>query len=108
MRLAFAAIGHGTLTADVRAVWDDEASLWSREILDRLARSKPDVYGEMTVEELGSAMNAAGIPTAQIHRKINGQGFTRHGVRFDALGEPTQRQRGRGPVVYFVERQGFA
>jgi S-DNA-T family DNA segregation ATPase FtsK/SpoIIIE len=84
------------LLADIRAVWpESEDALWSELIVDRLARLRPEIYGDWTVTTLGAALKATGVKTVSIHRKLDGmwtgnphpdgKGWTRYGVRLDTL-----------------------
>ena len=82
------------LLADIRAVWpESEEALWSELIVDRLARMRPEIYGDWTVTTLGAALKATGVKTVSIHRKLDGagnphpegKGWTRYGVRLDTL-----------------------
>ncbi|MET8265916.1 cell division protein FtsK [Micromonospora arida] len=84
------------LLADIRAVWPaTEEALWSELIVDRLARLRPEIYGDWTVTTLGAALKATGIKTVSIHRKLDGmwtgnthpegRGWTKYGVRLDTL-----------------------
>lgn len=74
------------LLEDVRRVLlPGEDALWSELILPRLAELRPEVYGEWDVSTFGAAMRAAGCPTSSIHRKIDGRGVTRYGVKLEAL-----------------------
>lgn len=82
------------LLADIRAVWPEpEEALWSELIVPRLARLRPEIYGDWTVTTLGAALKASGVKTVSIHRKLDGagqphpegKGWTRYGVRLDAL-----------------------
>ncbi|MEU8185980.1 cell division protein FtsK [Micromonospora carbonacea] len=86
------------LLADIRAVWPTgQDALWSELIVDRLARLRPEIYGDWTVTTLGAALKACGLKTVSVHRKLDGmwtgnphpdgkeKGFTRRGVELDAL-----------------------
>jgi len=74
------------LLDDVRRVWPGgESALWSELIVPRLRQLDPDVYGDLTVEIFGARMAAAGVPTADIGRRIDGKATTRKGVRLTAL-----------------------
>ncbi|SCL20462.1 FtsK/SpoIIIE domain-containing protein [Micromonospora inyonensis] len=74
------------LLDDVRRVWDgSEPALWSELIVPRLRHLDPEVYGDLTVEIFGARMAAAGVPTADIGRRIDGKATTRKGVRLAAL-----------------------
>jgi S-DNA-T family DNA segregation ATPase FtsK/SpoIIIE len=72
------------LLGDVRDVWPvGETSCWSETLVPLLREL--DGYGDLTVETFGSLMRAAGVPTTSLHRKIDGTGYTRAGVRLTAL-----------------------
>ncbi|HEY9370478.1 MAG TPA: hypothetical protein VIU94_18925, partial [Streptomyces sp.] len=74
------------LLADIRAVWpESEDALWSELIVERLAQLRPEIYGDWTVTTLGAALKASGLKTVSVHRKIDGKGYTRYGLRLDAL-----------------------
>ena len=84
------------LLADIRAVWPDgQDALWSELIVPRLARLRPEIYGDWTVNTLGAALKACGVKTVSVHRKLDGmwtgnphpegKGFTRYGVHLDTL-----------------------
>ncbi|MGN9802091.1 cell division protein FtsK [Micromonospora sp. L32] len=84
------------LLDDIRAVWPaTEDALWSELIVDRLARMRPEIYGDWTVTTLGAALKSTGVKTVSIHRKLDGmwtgnphpegKGWTRYGVRLDTL-----------------------
>lgn len=74
------------LLDDVRQVWPaGETALWSELIVPRLRQLDPDVYGDLTVEVFGARMSAAGVPTVDIGRRIDGKSTTRKGVRLPAL-----------------------
>jgi S-DNA-T family DNA segregation ATPase FtsK/SpoIIIE len=74
------------LLEDVRRVMlPGEDALWSELLVPRLAELRPEVYGDMDVNVFGASMRAAGCPTSSIHRKIEGKGVTRYGVKLDAL-----------------------
>lgn len=85
------------LLEDVRQVMlPGEDAVWSELIVPRLAQLRPEIYGDwVTVNEagetevhtgvFGAAMRAAGCPTVSIHRKVEGKGTTRYGVRGDEL-----------------------
>lgn len=86
------------LLVDVRMAWPrGEDALWSELIVPRLQSLDPDVYGDLTVEIFGARMAAAGVPTVQLGRRIDGKSTTRKGVRLDALdraldGKPPRRE----------------
>lgn len=92
------------LLEDVRRVMlPGEDAVWSEIVVPRLAELRPDIYGEWVgvdddgqqkVETgvFGAAMRAAGCPTSSIHRKIDGKGVTRYGVKADALDTALERK----------------
>lgn len=70
------------LIADVRAVWvDGDDATWSEKLAARLAQLRPEVYDGWDVATLNAALRAAGVEPGQVHRKIDGRGYTRHGIR---------------------------
>lgn len=72
--------------ADVKAVlMPGEDALWSELLVERLIELAPDMYGGLTVEAFGALMAAAGLRTVSIHRKVEGIGKTRYGVKREAL-----------------------
>jgi S-DNA-T family DNA segregation ATPase FtsK/SpoIIIE len=74
------------LLDDVRRVWPlGEPALWSERIVPLLRELDADLYGDLTVEVFGMQMAAAGVPTVDIGRRIDGKATTRKGVRIDAL-----------------------
>jgi S-DNA-T family DNA segregation ATPase FtsK/SpoIIIE len=77
------------LLEDVRAVWiEGEEALWSELIVPRLQTLRPDIYADLTVEIFGARMAAAGVPTAQLNRRLpDGKPATRKGVRLRELEE---------------------
>lgn len=81
------------LLEDVRRVMlPDEDAVWSELIVPRLAELRPDIYGEMDVNAFGAAMRAGGCPTSSIHRKVDGKGVTRYGVKSGALDTALERR----------------
>lgn len=74
------------LLDDVRQVWPGtDDALWSELIVPMLQRLDPGAYGDLTVEIFGSRMAAAGVPTVQIGRRLDGKSTTRKGVRLQEL-----------------------
>jgi len=74
------------LAEDVRLCWPEaEEGVWTELLLPRLQALRPELYGEWDKDALGAALRAAGIATGPIHRKIDGEGKTRHGVKRAAL-----------------------
>lgn len=72
--------------ADVKAVlMPGEDALWSEVLIDRLRELAPDMYGGLTVEAFGALMAAAGLRTVSIHRKVDGKGWTKYGVKREQL-----------------------
>lgn len=74
------------LLDDVRRVWPlGEPALWSERIVPLLRELDANLYGDLTVEVFGAQMTAAGVPTGDIGRRIDGKPTTRKGVRIEAL-----------------------
>lgn len=74
------------LAEDVRAVWPaGQTGVWLADLLQLLQGLRPDVYGELDAVALGAALRAAGVEVAKLHRKIEGKGYTRPGVRLDSV-----------------------
>jgi S-DNA-T family DNA segregation ATPase FtsK/SpoIIIE len=70
------------ITVDVSACWPDgEEAVWSEVLVSRLAQLRPEVYGRYDVQALNAALRAAGVQPRQLHRKVDGAGITRYGVR---------------------------
>jgi S-DNA-T family DNA segregation ATPase FtsK/SpoIIIE len=76
------------LAEDVRAVWPaGQTGVWLADLLQLLQGLRPDVYGELDAIALGAALRAAGVEVVKLHRKIEGKGHTRPGVRIEAVTE---------------------
>lgn len=74
------------LAADVRRVWPaDVTALWLAEILERLQALDAEVYSDMDTAALSASLRACGVVPVPVHRKLEGKGVTRHGVRLEAL-----------------------
>lgn len=74
------------LAEDVRAVWPaGQTGVWLVDLLQLLQGLRPDVYGELDPVALGAALRAAGVEVVKLHRKIEGRGHTRPGVRLEAV-----------------------
>jgi S-DNA-T family DNA segregation ATPase FtsK/SpoIIIE len=76
------------LLTDVRTVWfEGEEALWSELIVPRLKELDPEAYAEMDVNMFGAAMARAGVPTAQLNRRLpdGSDRATRAGVRLAEL-----------------------
>jgi hypothetical protein len=74
------------LAEDCITVWPaGVTALWLADLLGLLQGLRPDVYGELDPEALSAALRASKIAPVPIHRKIEGNGYTRHGVRFEHL-----------------------
>jgi S-DNA-T family DNA segregation ATPase FtsK/SpoIIIE len=74
------------LAADVKRIWPaDTPALWLADILERLQQLDAEVYVDMTTESLSAALRAAGVVPVPVHRKLEGKGYTRHGVRLEDL-----------------------
>lgn len=72
--------------ADVRSVlMPGEEALWSEVLIERLIELVPHVYAGLTVESFGAMMSAAGYRTVSIHRKVEGVGKTKYGVKRNEL-----------------------
>lgn len=74
------------LAEDVRAVWPvGQTGVWLVDLLGLLQGLRPDVYGDLDAMALGAALRAAGVTVKDLHRKIEGKGYTRPGVNLDAI-----------------------
>jgi S-DNA-T family DNA segregation ATPase FtsK/SpoIIIE len=74
------------LAEDVRQVWPaGQTGIWLVDLLTLLQGLRPDVYGELDPVALGAALRAAGVEVVKLHRKIEGKGHTRPGVRIEAI-----------------------
>lgn len=74
------------LAEDVRTVWPGgQDALWLADLLGLLQGLRPDVYGELDTDALSAALRAAGVVPVKVHRKIEGKGYTRAGVRIEAV-----------------------
>jgi len=89
-----------TLLEDVIAVMgDNEPKLWSEVILERLAELRPEVYGQMTRDQLTAALKPHKVTPVQVWATdpTTGKGANRRGIErqhiFDAI---TRRDRDQG------------
>lgn len=74
------------LAADVRKIWPAGMdALWLNEILIRLQQLDGEMYGDMDNKTLSAGLRACGLAPVPVHRKLEGKGHTRYGVRLDAL-----------------------
>jgi S-DNA-T family DNA segregation ATPase FtsK/SpoIIIE len=73
------------LLADLRAVLNGDEAVWSETLVGRLVHLRPETYTGWEVDTLNGALRAAGVQPGQIHRKIEGKGVTRHGIRASDL-----------------------
>lgn len=74
------------LAEDCVTVWPaGVAALWLADLLGLLHGLRPDVYGDLDAEALSAALRASRIAPVKVHRKIEGHGVTRAGVRFEHL-----------------------
>ncbi|MFG2059651.1 AAA family ATPase [Micromonospora sp. NPDC048930] len=74
------------LAEDVRQVWPaGQSGVWLIDLLQLLQGLRPDVYGDLDPTALGAALRAAGVEVVKLHRKIEGKGHTRPGVRLEAV-----------------------
>jgi hypothetical protein len=70
------------ITVDVAAVWPDGAeAAWSETLVPLLGVLRPEAYGQLDVPTLNAQLRAAGVEPRQLHRKIDGAGVTRYGIR---------------------------
>jgi S-DNA-T family DNA segregation ATPase FtsK/SpoIIIE len=94
-----------SLLEDLRAVWPDgEEAAWSELLLERLQLLRPEHYARWDVRGFGAAARAAGVPVVSVHRKLDGKGVTKYGVRLAALlaaieARPGRRGDSRGPAI---------
>jgi S-DNA-T family DNA segregation ATPase FtsK/SpoIIIE len=90
------------LAEDVRSVWPaGQTGVWLIDLLALLQSLRPDVYGELDPTALGAALRAAGVEVVKLHRKIEGKGHTRPGVRLDAV---TTAIDGADPAIGAIDR----
>jgi S-DNA-T family DNA segregation ATPase FtsK/SpoIIIE len=74
------------LAEDCLTVWPVQvAALWLADLLALLRGLRPDVYGELDPDALSAALRASRIAPVPVHRKLEGKGYTRAGVRFEHL-----------------------
>jgi DNA segregation ATPase FtsK/SpoIIIE, S-DNA-T family len=77
----------------------DEPKVWMETLIERLAALRPEVYGELTRDQLGAALKPYGIATAQVWGTdpATGKGANRRGIDRAALAETVaERNRRRG------------
>ncbi|WP_433210997.1 cell division protein FtsK [Dactylosporangium sp. CS-047395] len=77
----------------------DEPKVWMETLIERLAALRPEVYGELTRDQLGAALKPYGIATGQVWGTdpATGKGANRRGIDRAALTEAVaQRNRRRG------------
>lgn len=80
------------IRVDLRRVWPSgEDRVWSEVLVPLLADLDRQAYGDLDVERLNAALRAAGIEPKPFHRKIEGKGVTRYGVRRDAIADKAAR-----------------
>lgn len=80
------------IRVDLRRVWPGgEDRVWSETLVPLLQALDAQAYGDLDVERLNAAMRAAGIEPKPFHRKIEGKGVTRYGVRRDAIADSGAR-----------------
>lgn len=87
-----------TLLDDILAVVG-EAKVWSETVVERLAELRPDVYGDLTADQLRTALKPYGITTGQVWGTdpTTGRGANRRGIdRADITRAITERNRNRG------------
>lgn len=84
--------------ADVLAVLAaDEKAVWCERIADRLAKLRPDAYGEWKGENVTAAVKPWGIKTGQVWGTTDeGEGANRRGIkRADVVQAVTRREADR-------------
>ncbi|GAA3298262.1 cell division protein FtsK [Dactylosporangium vinaceum] len=77
----------------------DEAKVWMETLIERLAALRPEVYGDLTRDQLGAALKPYGIATGQVWGTdpTTGKGANRRGIDRAALAEAiADRNRRRG------------
>lgn len=89
-----------TLLEDTLAVIHaDEPKVWMETLVARLAGLRPEVYGDLTREQLGAAMKPYGISTTQVWGTDpdTGKSANRRGVDRSAVADAVaERNRRRG------------
>lgn len=86
-----------TLLDDLLAVMPaDEAREWSEVLLERLADLRPATYGGWSTTDLGNGVQAYGLSTTQVNKRVAGKVVNRRGiVRADVLTAITERDAQR-------------
>ncbi|WP_238016003.1 cell division protein FtsK [Dactylosporangium sp. AC04546] len=77
----------------------DEPKLWMETLIERLGGLRPEVYRELTRDQLGAALKPYGINTTQVWGTdpTTGKGANRRGIERAALAEAVaDRNRRRG------------
>jgi S-DNA-T family DNA segregation ATPase FtsK/SpoIIIE len=91
------------LAEDVRTVWPTgQTGVWIIDLLDLLKALRPDVYTELDPVALGAALRACGIVVEKLHRKIEGKGHTRPGVKATAV--TAALESAGGPAIEGIDR----
>lgn len=89
-----------TLLDDILAVVPaSEAKVWSETVVERLAGLRPDVYGDLTRDQLTAALKPYGITTGQVWGTdpATGKGANRRGIERAHIAEAVaERNRRRG------------
>ncbi|GAA1546799.1 FtsK/SpoIIIE domain-containing protein [Dactylosporangium maewongense] len=89
-----------TLLEDTLAVIRaDEPKVWMETLVARLAGLRPDMYGDLTREQLGAALKPYGITTTQVWGTDpdTGKSANRRGVERSAISDAVaERNRRRG------------
>ncbi|WP_433215702.1 cell division protein FtsK [Dactylosporangium sp. CS-047395] len=89
-----------TLLEDTLAVFQaDEAKLWAETLVERLIALRPEVYAELTRDQLGAALKPYGITTTQVWGTdpATGKGANRRGIDRTAVAEAVaERNRRQG------------
>jgi S-DNA-T family DNA segregation ATPase FtsK/SpoIIIE len=87
-----------TLLADILAVIPpSEPKVWSETVLERLAALRPELYGQLTRDQLTAALKPYGVTTGQVWGTTgDGRGANRRGIDRQAVADAaTQRDRRR-------------
>ncbi|MDX3507351.1 cell division protein FtsK [Streptomyces caniscabiei] len=92
-----ATVGMDVLGDVLAVMGPDEKAVWCERLADRLARLRPDVYGEWKGENVTTTVKAWGIKTDQVWGTTDdGEGKNRRGIkRADVVAAVTRREADR-------------
>jgi len=94
------ALRRDTLLDDILTVVPvAEAKVWMETLTDRLAGLRPELYGDLTRDQLGAALKPYGINTGQVWGTdpTTGKGANRRGIdRAHVADAVAERNRKRG------------